>query len=252
MDNFKLTKLKMRNDLGVEITYNEKVVSGKETHWVEKIIKSSIHRHPDMDAMVKKFKIHVARLYGLLAIGMYKKEEDMTDTEKKLLEQVNSEMEITGVNANHGDDGEISLIITAVREVLDGKRKVVMNTPLIKTTEEELYPECYEMGQTFVEVQEEAFQYIFKRKFAQLDLFSAKEAEESGDDEGISSDEEQKMNEKLSAEKKSFKRDKLKEDLSKKASSKKSSKSSSKSNSTKKSTTSKKSTTKPKSKAKAK
>lgn len=172
-----IKKLVLMDGLGLAFVYDERVELKKnETHWVEVSKKSPIQRHPDLDTQVDKLKIHVARIFGILAIGMYKPEADMTDREKKLLEEVIGNMEIIGITYS-GTEEHPSVVISAKKYVFGDKQVVAMVTPNIHLGKG-VYEYEHDLQVALEEVREEAFEYIFKRKYAQLDLFDTKPAEQ--------------------------------------------------------------------------
>lgn len=171
--DYRLKRVKLMDDQGIEATYLEKVTIGKEVHWVEKTIKSSIQRHPNIDRVVDRLRIHVVRVYGLLAVGMYKPVEDFNSKESKLLGLLIGNIDIVQVTLQ-GDEETNGAVISAKKNVL-GNLVVVMNTPSIKY-ENSGYDYSYELKETIDELSEEVFEYVFNRKFAQLDLFDKDQA----------------------------------------------------------------------------
>lgn len=172
MDNFRLKKVKLLNELGVEVTYLQKITKGQETYWDEHTIKSAIQRHPDLDNAVECLKIHVARIYGLLAIGMYKSEKDMTKKEKELLETTLDCLKISGVILTGSVDEETSgILVTSQRKIFENKATVVMNTPNIQF-DNPIYDYANDLKSIALDVQNEVYQYLFKGKYAMLDLFT--------------------------------------------------------------------------------
>ena len=173
MEKFRLKRIRLMDDLGVDATYLEKATIENEVHWVEKTIKSTIQRHRDIDKITDKLRIHVVRVYGMLAVGMYKPVEDFNAKESKLLGMLLGEIDIVQITLQ-GDDETNGVIISAKKNVL-GNLVVVMNTPSIKY-ENSTYDYSWELKETIDELCDEVFEYIFNRKFAQLDMFSKDQA----------------------------------------------------------------------------
>ncbi|MBL4760595.1 MAG: hypothetical protein JKY80_07070 [Mariprofundaceae bacterium] len=109
----------------------------------------------------------------MLAVGMYKPVEDFNAKESKLLGMLLGEIDIVQITLQ-GDDETNGVIISAKKNVL-GNLVVVMNTPSIKY-ENSTYDYSWELKETIDELCDEVFEYIFNRKFAQLDMFSKDQA----------------------------------------------------------------------------
>jgi len=167
MENFQLKKVKLSDDLGVEATYHEKVMNEGSAYWVENTKKNMIPRHNDMDIAAEKFKIHVARIYGMLALGLYKEEKEMSKREKQLLEATLNDMTILSISIS-GSEESLGVVISAKKTVF-GNKIIVMNTPLMKFADEK-YDFCYDLGEAVQKFTKEVWDYLFKRKYAQLEL----------------------------------------------------------------------------------
>ena len=184
MDNFELKKVKLHNHLGVYTMYHEKLMNNKEEYWAEKTSNNLIHRHQDMDNVADELKIHVARIFGILAIGLYKDEEDFNSREKKLLEETLESINIIGITLS-GSEENGGVVISATRKVLNNKT-IVMNTPHMKYADES-YSYCYDLQETVQKLTEEVWEYMFKRKYAQLEIpfgvdkMEAKDVKKIGD-----------------------------------------------------------------------
>lgn len=215
MDNFRFRRVRLLNHLGAEVEYEEKGTHQKEEHWITTIKKSSYNRHPDLSNAVKGLRIHVAQIFGLLAVGMFKPIEDFTEDEKSMLDEILEGITVTGVHVSGvldeetGRDGR-GVVITATRKVLNNKT-LVMNTPRIDYNNT-AYDEIDNIINQVDLVAKESYEYILKRKFAQMSLFSAQEADEEakGDekDADATDGDLKSMEDKLEKEKREFKAEK--------------------------------------------
>lgn len=193
MDNWKLDKIKLQEDLGVFAHYKEKVRKDENEYWLDKSVKSMIHRHPDLSNVADKMSLHVARIYGILGIGLYKEESDMNKSEKQHLQDTLDSIHIISISIS-GEEESQGCVISAKRNVL-GKKTIIMNTPFI-TFSDDMYDYSYELGVICKELSDEVYAYIFDRKFAQLEIFSQSPEEE----ESMQSEQEQ-IDEVLAGEK---------------------------------------------------
>ena len=167
MENFQLKKVKLGDDLGVDVTYHEKTMNEGSTYWIENTKRNMIPRHNDMDVVAEKLRIHVARIFGLLALGLYKDEKDMSEREKQLLETIIDDIKIIGLTIS-GDEDKQGVAISAKKKVF-GNKVIILNTPNMLFSDEK-YDFCYELGEIIKDFTKEVWEYLFKRKYAQLEL----------------------------------------------------------------------------------
>lgn len=180
MENFKLKRVKLNEDLSIEIIYLEKLNKDGDAYWVEKTVKSPIQRHNDMDIVANRYKEHVARIYGILAVGLYKEPKDFNAQERRVFDDILNRVKIIAVTVSGEDDKE-GVLISATLKVLKNKT-IVMNTPNMMFRDES-YQYSYELGAITDELKDETFAYLFKRKFAQLELaFESEPEAQSGEE----------------------------------------------------------------------
>lgn len=181
MENFTMSKIHFTDFLGLDVTYREIIKNEDADYELEKNVKSGIQRHSDIDNLRDKFKIHLAKSFGLLMVGLYKPESDMNDQEKEILEMLLEKVRVTKLIISGADDNR-SVMIVGSRDMF-GKRANLI-TCNINIDNDNDYEGWKELNGLVAEVESEAYEYLFKRKFAQLDLFSADGVteEESKDD----------------------------------------------------------------------
>lgn len=188
MDNFKLNQVKLLNDGGVKASWQELFKVRKDrSEWINYNQENPIHRHPTLDQEMEKLKIHVARIFGFLAIGLYKDPEDMSKKEKEWFDASLEKIRVTSLKITHGD--QAGVVITSMKEVF-GNREVVLNTPFIPF-EGEHYGYGEVVRDIVEEIEREVYQYLFQKKYAQLELFGGEEEESEGSSEEESEKEEQ-------------------------------------------------------------
>ena len=172
MDNFKLKRVKLLDNLGVEVTYYEKVNRADGDYWIEKKIKSTIQRHPDLDRIVDDFKVHIARIFELLAVGLYKPESDMNEQESKYFNSILRKLDVSCITFTGTDDTNSGLILQGRKEVMDGKIAVLTTPNVLFHGEYEYMSDMMTLSANLID---EVFNYVFKKKYAQLDLFAETE-----------------------------------------------------------------------------
>ena len=172
MDNFKLKRVKLLDNLGLEVTYYEKVNRSDGDYWIEKKIKSTIQRHPDLDRVVSGYKVHLARIFELLAVGLYKPEADMNEQENKYYNSIIRKIDISCITFTDTDDSNNGVIIQGRKFVMDDKIAVLTTPNVLFNGEYEYISDVMTLCADMIE---EVFDYVFKKKYAQLDLFADSE-----------------------------------------------------------------------------
>lgn len=183
MEKWKLKSVRLLDMQGVTATYQQKAVTENSNgstldFWKDITEKSTINRHPDLDRAVDKLTIHVARIFSMMGVGMIKPEKDFTTTEKRVFEKIQEQIEVTGITLSDSEDAEkCQVLITANMPVLKGKKKIVLNTPLFHYKNDMEYEFAHEVAAIVDEIKEEVYEYLFKRKYGQLEMFPIEEME---------------------------------------------------------------------------
>jgi len=201
-EHFTMTKIKFSDFLGLEVNYRENVEHDDGSYELEKTVKSGIQRHSDIDVQKDALKIHLARAFGLLAVGLYKPEKDMSKSEKSVLEMLMEKIKIQGIQVSGTTEkGNRTVVIIAQRQMF-GKKVANLITCPIKLNDDTDYEFFYELDTIVDEIEREAYRYVFKGKFAQLDLFTNNGAD--GDSEDKKDSETKTIESKLEDDKDNF------------------------------------------------
>jgi len=169
MERFKLKKVILLDGGGVSATFHEKYTAKKEEYWIEKTIKSTIPRHPDLDKVIKQLSIHVASLYGVGGLINAKEETALSKEQRKALKIYTESINITSVTFT-GEEDTFGATISATKEVFTDK-SIKLTTPTIVFSEEQ-YAKSLDVGGICITLIDEVYEYLFKHKYAQLDLFA--------------------------------------------------------------------------------
>jgi len=178
--NFKLKKFKLTKT-GVQIDYKKLYVANDqpESDLITNV--KSLYRHSDLDQACMALRAHFACIHGLLPDKFVTCDiQDLKEQERNTLDDVISTIEITGVVFIGKDDSDESFKITAIREVLKGK-KIGMTTPIIN--KDDMQYNCSEHLANICDIiKEEIYEYIFNNKSTQLSLFDdVEEAQPASD-----------------------------------------------------------------------
>ena len=181
--NFTLTKVKLINGGGLEVSYREKKIDNGITDTIDWNTKSSENPSPDLVNKVAELKEYLAKCYNMDAILTLSKSKGIPKVEKEAFKIVNKvingvynetmkKLNVTGVSICGEVDGakyKRSVVITAT-QLQENKSKTALNSPRIKLNQNVFKFE----GdiQTIVnELADEVEEYLFHGKRAQLDLF---------------------------------------------------------------------------------
>jgi len=169
MDSFKLEKLVMKSGLGIKATYVEKVLWEDQVVWVKRTVDSKIARHPDLSKACQPLRGHLAEVYGLFGMMGRGEKGAVAKKQKEFIEDVVQGIEIISISTSLNNDEVIGITIAGFKRVMNNK-KIVMVTPFIAFDSEE-YPLWADVADCYREIEDEAFKYIYERKYAQMELF---------------------------------------------------------------------------------
>ena len=153
-DNFKMRKFK-KTSAGIKVIYDETtVLPGDVTSSVETEKKFKDEAHPDLTNALEAFSEIVAYDEG------YEYQDDIT---------------VTGVTLLNGNK---TVILTHLKEIKSGKTARNSGRISLEDNEESEFEKSEELAELIKKLTHEVFEYVFKGKRAQLDMFSEEEEEE--------------------------------------------------------------------------
>jgi len=185
-DNVKLSKVKLINGGGIEITYQEIVRDGDMEFKEDYIKKSSINPHPDLVNKLNELKTFLLRCYNVASIDVVRKSTQLTIKEKEgfkavkkiidaMIVENNKKTTIGGVSIN-GDAGKQSIIIMG-KQLQANKSKTALNSPRIPLHQTTFGFEG-EIDVIIEDLKEEVHAYLFDNKKAHLDMFDEPKLDE--------------------------------------------------------------------------
>lgn len=171
MKQFILRKAKLLNGLGMEVTFEEETIKDGSNHIIEDTIKNPIPRHGDMDTAADELRIHVARVFKLLAEDMYGDVKSMKGDLRKRVDIILNSITITAVTYTGREDSDtLGVLISAKMETLR-KKFVTLNTPNMMFNDDENYPYIHQLETDSSVFAKEVEKYIIDKKYGQASLF---------------------------------------------------------------------------------
>ena len=153
-DNFKMRKFK-KTSAGIEVKYEEiTVLPGDVTSSVDTTKNFKDEAHPDLTNAIEAFGEIVAYDEG------YEDQDDVL---------------VTGVTLLNGGK---TVILTHLKAIKSGKTARNSGRISLEDNEESEFEKSEELSELITKLTHEVFEYVFKGKRAQLDMFSEEEEEE--------------------------------------------------------------------------
>jgi len=178
MDNFEFSELNLLKELAVKVTYHEEKErkkedktegSGTETFIAEHTVTNPIFRHADMDNVANELKYHVARVFSLYGVDLYKAPDKLAEKDRKAIEKVCHDIEIITLQVS-GEDNKKGMVIKAKYTLQTGE-KVDLKTPQLGfDVDNSNYPFGLEVGVIYNRLCDEVDKYLFDKKYGQPEL----------------------------------------------------------------------------------
>lgn len=178
-ESFKLSKVKLIKDGGLDCHFEVEEVSGQEVYLEKYHTESSKDLHPDLSSKFLELKPILARIYHLSFFRDIIQKPDFKATAKqsqfaeKFYQEILSRINVTGV-AISGQDKNEGIIITGTFKA-DTNQIMAINSHRIRFVDTKYgFEENLEI--LVDEIKEEVFAFLFENKRAQLSLFDQPEA----------------------------------------------------------------------------
>lgn len=184
MDNFKLKKVKTRSSSGLSVSYEEESRTDNVIKHDEVTRSSDRIPHPDLLKAIEKLDKYLASTHQINAVNALMKSDTLKAEEKKafkvlkplldnLQQKTLENIEVTGISLGGSDRN--SVVITGKTKF--NKSGAAINSPRIRL-DSEIWGFEQEILDVINTLEDEVYQYLFKNKQAQLDLFEEKEEEQ--------------------------------------------------------------------------
>lgn len=197
---FALSKVKMISKGGLDVHFEVEDVCGAEVYRENYHVASSKEIHPDLRKLFDGLKPILARVYHLSFFRSLMDTPDFKATKKQrelaeeTFKEVIAKLNVTGVSFS-GKDNNVGVVLTGTFTA-DSNQKMDINSHRMKLKEER-YGFEQEMEDIIGSIESEVYQFLFKNKKAQMELFY-----ENGEPYGVQEfngeqDEEQEDTEKV-------------------------------------------------------
>lgn len=183
--NFTLKKLKHINNGGLHVEFTVSQTVGSETFTKEETVKNTRDPHPDLRNLVDQFKsmlAHTLRFKEALTVTRskdFKANKDQAKAMERAWEALLDKLDVSGVSLS-GQDENRGVIITGKLWTELGPA-VALNSPRLKFNGTK-----YGFEETLEDIvgrlEDEAFEYVFKNKASQLEIFGASDDSENTDE----------------------------------------------------------------------
>lgn len=168
-----MRKAKLLNNLGMEITFERDTVKDGSNHVIEKIVRNPIPRHEDMDKAAEKLKLHVARVYKLMGLEIFKAEKDFKGEDKKKLKKVLDDITIIGVTFTGSEENDTQGVLVSAKMKTLNNKVVPMNTPNLMYNDDATYGYIHDLEKEAKVFSKEVEKYVIDKKYGQASLFDA-------------------------------------------------------------------------------
>lgn len=173
-NSFALSKVKMLKGGGLDVHYDVTEVVGNESYTNKYHVESAKDIHPDLRTLFERLRPIMGRIFNMTSFLTLVESEDYGASETQQLQarafadECMKNVEVRGVSLS-GQDDNVGVVLTGLFEV-SNNTKTVINSPRLKFSsvsfgfEEELEDIIYK-------IEHEVYEFLFKGKKAQLELF---------------------------------------------------------------------------------
>lgn len=172
--SFELSKVKFLKGGGLDVHYNVTEVIDDESYTNKYHVESAKDVHPDLIKLFVRIKPILARVFNITSFLTCISTDDFkaNKMQKEIAEDFAKEMmnniEVRGISLS-GKDDNVGVIITGLFTTYNNQ-KTCINSPRIKLSVESFGFE-EELEEIVTEIEEEVYDFLFKGKKAQLELF---------------------------------------------------------------------------------
>lgn len=174
--SFSLSKVKLVKDGGLEVHYEATEVIGSEAYTNKYHVVNTKDIHPDLNNLFKSLTPIMGRIFNVTSFLSMVETDDFKATKKQneaargFAEECLKNIEIRCISLS-GQDDNLGVVITGIYTVANGL-KTCINSPRIKLSTESFGFE-EELENIISDIEQEVYEYLFKGKKAQLELFGA-------------------------------------------------------------------------------
>lgn len=184
---FALSKVKLAKNGGLTVHYEVTEVIGEESYTNKFLVESAKDIHPDLKTLFDQLKaikgriFHLTTFLSLVEMPDFKATVKQKELARTFAEKILENIEVRGVSFS-GQDDNVGIVLTGLM-TSGNNQKTAINSPRLKFNSE-TYGFEEELEEISGKIESEVYEFLFKGKKAQLDLFNGNAPDdETNDDE---------------------------------------------------------------------
>lgn len=194
---FALSKVKIIPGGGLDVHFEVEEACGSEVYDEKYHLASTKGIHPDLQKLFDSLRPIMARVYhftffrSVMDVPDFKATKRQRELAEKAYKEIEDKLKITGLSLS-GKDDNVGVVLTATFTA-DSNQKMAINSHRMKFSDER-YGFEEEMEDIVGKIESEVYQFLFKNKKQQMELFD-EHGEPYGTQEFNGEDDEAEQNE---------------------------------------------------------
>lgn len=171
---FALSKVKVISGGGLDVHFEVEEACGAEVYRENYHLSSSKEIHPDLKKLFDQLKPIMARVYhlsffrSLIETPDFKATKKQQELAEEAFKEVLAKLDVTGISLS-GKDNNVGVVLTGTFKA-DSNQKMAINSHRMRFADER-YGFEEEMERIIGEIESEVYQFLFKGKKCQMELF---------------------------------------------------------------------------------
>lgn len=173
---FALSKVKTLKDGGLDVHYEVTETVGNESYTNKYHVESAKDIHPDLRDCFDRLRPIMGRIFNITSFlsmvetSDFKATKSQQQTARSFADEMLKNIEVRGVSFS-GQDDNVGVVLTGLFTV-SNNQKTAINSPRLKFNTETFGFE-EELEEIAGDIEREVYEFLFKGKKAQLELFGA-------------------------------------------------------------------------------
>lgn len=180
-NTFALSKVKVISGGGLDVHFEVEEACGAEVYRENYHLSSSKEIHPDLKKLFDQLKPIMARVYhlsffrSLIETPDFKATKKQQELAEEAFKEVLAKLDVTGISLS-GKDNNVGVVLTGTFTA-DSNQKMAINSHRMKFSDTR-YGFEEEMEEIIGEIESEVYQFLFKGKKCQMELFENEDFDE--------------------------------------------------------------------------
>lgn len=181
---FALSKVKVISGGGLDVHFEVEETCGAEVYRENYHLSSSKEIHPDLKKLFDQLKPIMARVYhlsffrSLIETPDFKATKKQQELAEEAFKEVLAKLDVTGISLS-GKDDNVGVVLTGT---FTADSKMAINSHRMRFADER-YGFEEEMERIIGEIESEVYQFLFKGKKCQMELFENEDFDEETEKE---------------------------------------------------------------------